>query len=138
MPALPSGRRQRVHALAQGGYIMITWANHHYLDFAKSWVHHVKKAGVTGYMVGAMDDEMLRKLYDADIQTWRMDTGISKEDLGWGSPNFHKMVGTQHCPGLGISWIPCLARTFLVGGSRAYVLRVVSSLEQATCAPGPP
>jgi len=70
---------------------MITWANHHYLDFAKSWVHHVKKAGVTGYMVGAMDDEMLRKLYDADIQTWRMDTGISKEDLGWGSPNFHKM-----------------------------------------------
>ena len=25
------------------GLIMITWANHHYLDFAKSWVFHIRK-----------------------------------------------------------------------------------------------
>lgn len=29
--------------LLQDGMIMITWANHHYLDFARSWVYHIKK-----------------------------------------------------------------------------------------------
>ncbi len=38
--------RERIHSLLQDGYIMVTWANHHYLDFAKSWVMHVKKASV--------------------------------------------------------------------------------------------
>ena len=80
-----------MHALLQDGYIMVTWANHHYLDFAKSWVYHVKKAGVTGYMVGAMDDEILESLAKLDINTWRMNSGITKTDLGWGSQNFHKM-----------------------------------------------
>uniref|UniRef100_A0A7R9V221 Nucleotide-diphospho-sugar transferase domain-containing protein n=1 Tax=Chlamydomonas euryale TaxID=1486919 RepID=A0A7R9V221_9CHLO len=83
--------RERVTALLQDGYIMVTWANHHYLDFAKSWVYNVKKAGVTGYLVGAMDDDMLKAMVDADINTWRMNTGITKADLGWGSGNFHKM-----------------------------------------------
>ena len=31
-----------MQGLLQDGYIMVTWANHHYLDFARSWVHHVK------------------------------------------------------------------------------------------------
>lgn len=77
--------------LLQDGMIMITWANHHYLDFARSWVYHIKKAGVNAYMVGAMDDEMLRDLVEHDFHCWRMNTGITKHDLGWGSQNFHLM-----------------------------------------------
>lgn len=38
--------RERVHPLLQDGMIMITWANHHYLDFAKTWIYHVKKVGM--------------------------------------------------------------------------------------------
>lgn len=83
--------RERVHSHVQDGFITVTWANHHYLDFAKTWTFHVKRIGITGYMVGAMDDEMLRSLADLDINTWRMDSGITKNDLGWGSENFHKM-----------------------------------------------
>lgn len=83
--------KERVEGMLQDGYIMVTWANHHYLDFAKSWVYHVQKAGVTGYLVGAMDDEMLESLAKMNINTWRMNSGITKNDLGWGSPNFHKM-----------------------------------------------
>jgi hypothetical protein len=37
--------RERVQELAQDGYIMVTWANHHYLEFVISWVKHVKAAG---------------------------------------------------------------------------------------------
>lgn len=38
-----------------------------------------------------MDDDMLRELYDRDVHTWRMNTGLVKHDLGWGSKNFHEM-----------------------------------------------
>jgi hypothetical protein len=38
-----------------------------------------------------MDDEMLEALVKEGINTWRMNSGISKKDLGWGSQNFHKM-----------------------------------------------
>lgn len=47
--------------------------------------------GLKGYLVGAMDDEMLQTLVKLDINTWRMNTGITKKDLGWGSQNFHEM-----------------------------------------------
>lgn len=40
-------RRERVHPLMQDGMMMITWANHHYLDFAKTWIYHVKKVRYT-------------------------------------------------------------------------------------------
>ena len=38
-----------------------------------------------------MDDEILESLAKHDINTWRMNSGIVKGDLGWGSSNFHKM-----------------------------------------------
>ncbi|GIL83523.1 hypothetical protein Vretimale_10343 [Volvox reticuliferus] len=83
--------RERVIPLLQDGLIMITWANHHYLDFAKTWVYNLKKSGVSGYMVGAMDDDMLKDLVELKFNCWRMNTGITKRDLGWGSQNFHLM-----------------------------------------------
>ncbi len=52
---------------------------------------HPFQAGVTGYIVGAMDDDILQELAKLDINTWRMNSGIVKHDLGWGSDNFHKM-----------------------------------------------
>jgi len=83
--------RERIQPLLQDGYIMVTWANEHYLDFARTWVASMRRVGITGYLVGAMDDDMLRALVRLDINTWRMNTGITKADLGWGSQNFHKM-----------------------------------------------
>jgi hypothetical protein len=35
--------RKLVQSLAQDGYLVVTWANHHYTDFALSWVYHVQK-----------------------------------------------------------------------------------------------
>jgi hypothetical protein len=61
MPSPPAGFalflffcRARVQRLVQDGFLMVTWANHHYVDFARSWVSTVRKCGITGYMVGAM------------------------------------------------------------------------------------
>lgn len=51
-----------VQRIAQDGYLVVTWANYHYFDFVKSWVQHVQKVGVTGYVVGAMDDHLLKEM----------------------------------------------------------------------------
>lgn len=46
--------------------------------------------------VGAMDDKLLEKLALAGVNTFSMNSGLTTEDFGWGSKNFHKMV----CPSL--------------------------------------
>ena len=51
-----------------------------------AWSHLVEK-------VGAMDDTLLEKLALGGINTFSMNSGLTKDDLGWGSANFHKMVG---------------------------------------------
>lgn len=56
----PGLRRELIEPLAQEGYLMVTWANEHYLDFAITWVANLKRAGIKGYIVGAMDDDMLK------------------------------------------------------------------------------
>lgn len=58
--AWPRARRRLAMPHVKSGYLMVTWANSHYLDFAISWVANLKAQGITGYMVGAMDDDMLR------------------------------------------------------------------------------
>lgn len=36
---------------AKHNMLMVTWANFHYLDFTINWVYHVKKLGITNYLV---------------------------------------------------------------------------------------
>ncbi len=49
-----------VDKIAQDGYLLVTWANHHYVDFVRTWIARVTQVGVTGYIVGAMDDRLLQ------------------------------------------------------------------------------
>lgn len=39
-----------------------------------------------------MDDKLLEKLALAGVNTFSMNSGLTTEDFGWGSKNFHKMV----------------------------------------------
>ena len=75
---------------------MVTWANFHYLDFTMNWVEHVKAAGISAYLVGAMDDDLLQELVARQVHCFGMQSGLSMEDFGWGSKQFHKMV----CPSM--------------------------------------
>lgn len=79
---------EKIVALSQNGYIMVTFANHHYLDFTLSWVEHVKACGVTGYLVAAMDDELLEDLDRLNINVFTYMSGLTTGDFGWGSPSF--------------------------------------------------
>lgn len=71
--------------------IMVTWANDHYFDFVLNWVLHLRRLNVTNHLVGAMDDKLLQRLIAADVPTWSMQSGLTTNDFGWGTPTFHKM-----------------------------------------------
>ncbi|KAG2499431.1 hypothetical protein HYH03_002378 [Edaphochlamys debaryana] len=80
-----------VQKIAQNGYLMVTWANYHYVDFVRTWVKHVQRVGVTGYIVGAMDDHLLREMISLKYNCFSMKSGLTLGDFGWGSPTFAKM-----------------------------------------------
>ena len=46
--------------MAAQGTVIVTWANHHYLDFVLNWVHHLRRLGLDCWLVGAMDEAMLQ------------------------------------------------------------------------------
>ncbi|KAG1662326.1 hypothetical protein FOA52_011484 [Chlamydomonas sp. UWO 241] len=83
--------KEMVSKIAQNGYLVVTWANWHYQDFVMTWVYHVKEAGITGYIVGAMDDQLLEALIAKDLNTFSMKSGLTTGDFGWGSKTFAKM-----------------------------------------------
>ena len=54
--------RERIQKVAaeRDGVVMVTWANFKYLDFAMNWLAHMQNIGVTTYMIGAMDTDLLK------------------------------------------------------------------------------
>ena len=85
-----------VQDVAPDGTIVVTWANFHYLDFTINWVQHVQAANISAYLVGAMDDELLEALLERGVNCFAMQSGLSTDDFGWGSKQFHKMVRQDH------------------------------------------
>ena len=73
------------------GTVIITWANFHYQDFVMNWVAHLHATGCRTYIVGAMDDKLLQVLEAAKVPSFAMQSGLTLEDFGWGSPVFNKM-----------------------------------------------
>jgi len=71
---------------------MVTWANNHYYDFVNNWVYNVKKLGITNFMVGAMDTELLKKLVDDDIPTFAMQSGLTVNDFGYVRNHFSLFI----------------------------------------------
>jgi hypothetical protein len=56
-----------------------------------NWVTNLQRVNVTNYMVGAMDDDLLHRLIAERVPTWSMQSGLTVNDFGWGTPTFHKM-----------------------------------------------
>ena len=84
--------KRMIEAVADSNnVVMVTWANFHYLDFVLNWVYHLRRAGSEHFIVGAMDDDILRELWVREIPCFQMSSGLTTRDFGWGTPTFHKM-----------------------------------------------
>lgn len=72
-----------MHKLAKDGYLFVTWANHHYTDFAMSWVARLRALGLTNYLVGAMDNDILSTLARRSVHTFSMQSGELQQSCAW-------------------------------------------------------
>ncbi|GMH36929.1 hypothetical protein BSKO_04802 [Bryopsis sp. KO-2023] len=82
---------ERMRSIATDNYIIVTWANFHYLDFAVNWVVHLVANNISAFAVGAMDGEILESLVQRRINTFSMESNLTISDFGWGSTAFHAM-----------------------------------------------
>ncbi|TYG91031.1 hypothetical protein ES288_A12G230800v1 [Gossypium darwinii] len=93
MPRLKSFRltKELVAQRAKDNVIIVTFGNFAFMDFILTWVKHLTDLGVSNLLVGAMDAKLLNALYWKGIPVFDMGSHISTDDVGWGSPIFHKM-----------------------------------------------
>ena len=101
------------------GALLVTWANAHHAEFALNWIAHARGAGIGNFLVGCLDDELIRVLEEragAGAHLFRVPESASfpsssfssssssssrndqyssskssKEDIGWGSAGFHAL-----------------------------------------------
>ena len=89
--------RALIREVAVDDVVIVTWANHHYRDFAQFWVARLRALNLTNFMVGAMDEELHAYLVSDGVPTWHMgskgiDSKAVKRDFGWGSRTFTRWV----------------------------------------------
>ena len=79
-PVAPSNEtsftEERVKRVATNGHILLTFVNGIRLDFATTWVHHVRRLGMTNWLVGATDQTSLRSLLAERTPTFDMSTDL--------------------------------------------------------------
>jgi len=83
--------RALLASVALHGAVVVTWANVGYADFVRNWVAHARGAGMTNFLVGALDDALLAALVAAATPCFAMHAGLPEGDFGWGSASFHEM-----------------------------------------------
>ncbi|GMH44240.1 hypothetical protein BSKO_12174 [Bryopsis sp. KO-2023] len=83
--------KSKMQALATNNYIMVTFANYNFLDFAENWVSHIQGLGITAYVVMAMDDAILKALVPQGINAFTTGTHLNKGNVGWFTPGFHEL-----------------------------------------------
>ncbi|WOL15865.1 hypothetical protein Cni_G24646 [Canna indica] len=93
MPDLKSFQltKEMVEHHAKGNVIIVTFGNYAFMDFILNWVKHLTDLNVFNLLVGAMDTKLLEALYWKGIPVFDMGSKMATNDVGWGSPTFHKM-----------------------------------------------
>ena len=80
--------KERLEELAggPGQGIILTFVNSARLDFARSWVAHLRRLGLRNWLVGATDPETLRVLLREGIPCFDMHTNLpSQTEWAWGA-----------------------------------------------------
>lgn len=90
-PGATAFTRERAQQVATNGKILLTFVNKIRLDFAMTWVYHVRRLGMTNWLVGATDKASLVALLDAKIPTFDMLTNLPEGEWPWGSASFKSL-----------------------------------------------
>ena len=101
---------ERAKRVATNNQILLTFVNRIRLDFATTWVHHVRRLGMTNWLVGATDKTSLLALLGEKTPTFDMRTDLPEGEWPWGSASFkslgpHKIELIYKCIKWGLDMI---------------------------------
>ncbi|KAI5083262.1 hypothetical protein GOP47_0003005 [Adiantum capillus-veneris] len=104
--------KQMVASRAKKKVIVVTFANHAFLDFVLTWVKHLTDLNVFNLLVGAMDTKILEALFWEGVPVFDMGSNVNTIDVGWGTPTFHKMgrekvILVDHVLSMGFEILMC-------------------------------
>lgn len=71
--------------------IILTFTNRARLDFARTWVAHVRRLNLDNYLIGATDEGALSGLLALSVPCFSMRTNLPGVEWDWGSPSFHAL-----------------------------------------------
>ena len=77
-----------------GKQLLLTFVNRVRLDFATTWAAHVRRIGLSNWLVGATDQRALRSLRREGVPCFGIRTRLPEGEWAWGSQTF-KALG-QH------------------------------------------
>ena len=83
--------KERVAPIAVNKQLLLTFVNIVRIDFARTWVHHVRKLGMTNWLVGATDPRAFSTLKEEGIGCFDMKTNLPQNEWPWGSPSFKSL-----------------------------------------------
>ena len=82
--------RSRLESIGgQARQVILTFVNTARLDFARTWASHLRRMGVSNWLIGATDAAALEGLQHASIPCFALHTRLPGSEWSWGSPNFH-------------------------------------------------
>ena len=93
--------KERLEELAggPGQGIILTFVNSARLDFARSWVAHLRRLGLRNWLVGATDPETLHVLLREGIPCFDMHTDLpSQTEWAWGAQPARPCARAKPCP----------------------------------------
>jgi len=102
--------KERALLLATNKQLLVTFTNKIRLDFATTWVYHVRALKMTNWLVGATDAFSLKALQEVGTPTFSMHMDLPEGEWPWGSRSFkalgpHKIELIYKCLQWGLEMI---------------------------------
>ena len=79
--------------------LLLSFTNRIRVDFAFTWVAHIRALGLTNFLVGATDDVAVEELTTGKVPCFSMKTNLPQGEWPWGSSSFK--VGSRSIAGTG-------------------------------------
>ena len=83
--------KERVTPIAVDKKLLLSFVNIVRIDFARTWVHHVRRLGMTNWLVGATDPRAFSTLKEEGVACFDMKTNLPQGEWPWGSPSFKSL-----------------------------------------------
>ena len=83
--------QERATTVATNRQILLTFVNRIRLDFADTWVYHVRRLGMTNWLIGATDRASLKSMKTKAYPCFDMRTNLPEGEWPWGSPSFKSL-----------------------------------------------